>query len=181
MPHLSLIGLSGSLRAASTNTMLVHNAARLFGAANFTLGNLRLPLYNGDLERTDGIPSEVQTLADQIAAADAVIISTPEYNKGLSGVLKNAFDWVSRTDGKPWNAKPVAVMSAAAGRSGGERGQAMLRQALVAFRPRLLTGPEVHVAQTADQFDNTGTLINAQYERTLTELMALLRAETERR
>jgi chromate reductase len=70
-----------------------------------------------------GIPAEVQELADQIAAADAVIIAGPEYNKALSGVLKNALDWVSRTKGNPWRDKPVAIMSATGGRAGGERTQ----------------------------------------------------------
>jgi len=86
-----LLGISGALRAASTNTQLVHNAARIFNADSFVLADLNLPLYDGDLE-AEGIPASVQTLSDQIKEADAVIISTPEYNKSISGVLKNALD-----------------------------------------------------------------------------------------
>lgn len=174
-----LLGISGALRAASYNTQLVREAARLFAPDTYTHANLRLPLFDEDLE-ADGIPAEVQTLADQISAADAVVISTPEYNKGLSGVMKNALDWISRTDGAPWLNKPVAILSATAGRAGGERTQWTLRLCLTPFRPRLLTGPEVLIAQCAQQFDDAGRLTNSRYESTLNELMQQLKAEVSR-
>lgn len=176
----TLLGISGSLRAGSCNRRLVREAARLFGSCTFTEADLNLPLYNGDDEDAHGIPAPVQRLADQIAQADAVVISTPEYNKGLSGVLKNALDWVSRTEGTPWMDKPVAVMSAAAGRAGGERAQSTLRLCLVAFQPRLLQGPELHLADCRNQFDEAGQLISPQYTKTLTRLMEKLRGETRR-
>lgn len=172
----TLLGISGSLRAASTNTMLMRHAARRFGADNFVEGNIRLPLYDGDSEAASGIPAEVQTLADQIAQADAIIIATPEYNKSISGSLKNALDWVSRAEGSPWADKPVAIMSAAAGRAGGERTQFALRLCLAPFRPRLLQGPEVLVAASASQFDDNGTLTNAINDKALGQLMDALRA-----
>lgn len=175
-----LLGISGALRADSANRRLVHEAARLFGPCDFTEADLNFPLYNGDDEDAHGVPASVQTLADQIAQADAVVISTPEYNKGLSGVLKNALDWVSRTDGNPWRDKPVAVMSAASGRAGGERAQATLRLCLVAFQPRLLQGPELHLADCRNQFDENHRLISEQYQRTLAGVMEKLRAETGR-
>ena len=151
----TLLGISGSLRKASTNTMLMRNAAAVFGADEFVEGDINLPLYDGDLEAAEGIPASVQKLADQIAAADAVIIATPEYNKGISGSLKNALDWVSRTKGGVWKAKPVAIMSAAAGRSGGERAQFDLRLSMMAFRPHILQGPEVLLANSSNAFDET--------------------------
>ena len=175
MAELKLVGLCGSLRKASTNRLLMLEAARRFGDAEFVEGDLRLPLYDGDLEADSGIPAEVQALADQIAAADAVIVATPEYNKGISGVLKNALDWVSRTKGAPWANKPVALMSAAAGRAGGERTQNMARLCLTPFRPLLLTGPEVMVAATAQQWDDQGRLINELNAKALDELMQVLR------
>ncbi|PIV74263.1 MAG: NADPH-dependent FMN reductase [Rhodobacteraceae bacterium CG17_big_fil_post_rev_8_21_14_2_50_65_11] len=171
----TLLGISGSLREGSYNRKLVHAAARLYDPAVFTEADLRLPLYDGDLEAAEGIPAPVQRLADQIEAADAVVISGPEYNKGISGVLKNALDWVSRTKAAPWRDKPVAIMAATAGRAGGERTQWTLRLCLTPFRPRLLPGPEVLVGQCADQFDDAGKLTNAQYEAALSELMADLR------
>ena len=180
MARYSLLGLSGALRTASTNSLLLHEAARLFGDCDFALADLNLPLYDGDAEEADGVPAAVQTLADQIAAADAVLISTPEYNKGPSGVLKNALDWVSRTKGGPWKGKAVAVMSAAAGRAGGERAQMVLRGFMVPFQPRVLAGPEVHLAGSGSQFDDAGQLVSEQYTNTLTQLMQNLRAEIER-
>lgn len=171
-----LLGISGALRKASTNTLLVHNAADIFGADQFTLADIDLPLYNGDVEEAEGIPTKVQTLADQIAEADAVIISTPEYNKAIPGSLKNALDWVSRTKGTPWSGKPVAIMSAAAGRAGGERTQFSLRHAMMAFRPDILQGPELLVANSSNEFDESGKLNNERYIAVLTQLMDALKA-----
>ena len=180
MANLTLLSISGALRAASTNRLLLAEARRLFGSADHIEANLHLPLYDEDLEAA-GIPTEVQYLADQIAAADAVVISTPEYNKALSGVLKNALDWVSRTKGGPWRNKPVAIVSAADGRAGGERAQFSLRLCLAAFRPRLLTGPEVMVARSRQAFDAEGRLIDPFTIKALQELMDLLRAEAQAR
>jgi len=180
MNDFSLLGISGSLRAEATNRKLIREAARLFDPTDFVEANLNLPLYDGDAEAANGIPAAVQTLADQIAAADAVVISTPEYNKGPSGVLKNALDWVSRTEGNPWAGKPVAVMSAAAGRAGGERAQLVLRGFMVPFRPRILQGPEMHLASSSNEFDAEGRLTSEIYTKTLQELMNGLRAEIAR-
>ena len=180
MGTFTLLGMSGSLRAEATNLKLIREAARLFDPARYVEADLNLPLYDGDAEAATGIPAPVQRLADQIAAADAVVISTPEYNKGPSGVLKNALDWVSRTKGSPWKGKPVAVMSAAAGRAGGERAQMVLRGFMVPFRPRILQGPEMHLADSSNQFDAEGRLTGDLYLRTLSDLMEALRAEIGR-
>jgi chromate reductase len=172
-----LLTLSGSLRKGATNRMLLKEAARLFGPCTHVEADLNLPLYNGDDEDRDGVPAAVQALADQIASADAVAISTPEYNKGPSGALKNALDWVSRADGKPWADKPVAVMSAAAGRAGGERAQMILRGFMVPFQPRILQGPEMHLADSSNEFDANGQLQSELYSKTLETLMQKLRSE----
>lgn len=176
----TLLGISGSMRKASTNTKLVREAARLFGDCTYVEADLQMPLYDGDLETAEGVPEAAQALARQIAEADAVVISTPEYNKAPPGVLKNALDWVSRVEGKPWADKPVAVMSAAAGRAGGERAQMVLRGYMVPFRPRILQGPEIHLAASSSQFDDDGRLTGEIYVRELTQLMQSLRAEIGR-
>ncbi len=170
-----LLGISGSLRAGATNTKLLHEAARLFGDHTYSQLDVNFPLYDADDEEANGVPVAVQDAAAQIASADAVIISTPEYNKGPSGVLKNALDWISRTDGSPWNDKPVAVMSAAAGRAGGERAQMILRGFMVPFRPRILQGPEIHLAASGEAFDANGHLKGEIYIKELTDLMKSLR------
>ena len=180
MAQLKLLGLSGALRTNSTNTKLLREAARLFGECSYEAADLRLPLYDGDAEEAEGVPPAVMRLAEQIAAADAVMISSPEYNKGPSGVLKNALDWVSRTKLAPWKGKPVAVMTAAAGRAGGERAQMVLRGFMVPFQPCILQGPEVHLADSGNQFDENGRLTSEMYSKTLTALMENLRAEIER-
>jgi chromate reductase len=174
MSSLRLLGICGSLRKASWNRKLMHEAARIFDPAEFVEGNLRLPLYDGDLE-AEGIPAEVQLLSDQIRDADAVVIAGPEYNKAMSGVLKNALDWVSRTKGGVWRDKPVAIVSAAAGRAGGERTQMTLRHAMMAFRPDILQGPEVFIAAPDKEFDENGRLVNEMPVKLLTELMEELR------
>jgi len=176
MSRPTLLGLSGSLRCEATNTRLVREAARLFGDCHFEIADLRFPLYDGDAEEAEGVPEAVKRLARQIAEADAIVISTPEYNKGPSGVLKNALDWISRTEGNPWADKPLAVMSAAAGRAGGERAQMILRSFMVPFRPRIFQGPEIHLADSRKQFDEEGRLLSDRYERDLRSLMESLRA-----
>jgi chromate reductase len=179
MSDLHLLGLCGSLRAGSTNRLLLREAARVFQPARFTEANLRLPLYDGDLE-AEGMPPDVTALAEMIRAADAVVIATPEYNKNMSGVLKNALDWISRTKGAPLRDKPVAILSAAAGRAGGERAQFSLRLCLNPFRARVLPGPEVMIADSGNAFDEAGHLKDPRSVAGLEELMAALRAEALR-
>jgi len=170
-----LLGISGSLRKGSTNSMLLAEAARLFGDSDYTQADINFPLYNGDDEATSGVPAAVQAVADQISGADAIIISTPEYNKGPSGALKNALDWISRAEGDKWAGKPLAVMSAAAGRAGGERAQMVLRGYMVPFRTRILQGPEIHLAGSGEAFDDKGHLKGEMYVKELTQLMQALR------
>ena len=174
-----LLGISGALRAGSTNTKLVREAARVYGGP-FMLADLNLPLYDGDLETSQGVPATVHRLVDQIADAEAVVISTPEYNQSLSGVLKNALDWISRVEAKPWKGKPVAIMAAAAGRAGGARGLYALRLAISPFGPRLLTGPEVLLANSSKQFDENGHLIEDSYRKSLAGVIEALKAEVAR-
>ncbi len=179
MPSFNLLGISGSLRQDSLNRKLIREAARLGNADSFIEADLNLPLYDGDLETASGIPKPVQALSDQIKVVDAVVISTPEYNKGISGVLKNALDWVSRTDGAPWAGKPVAIISATAGRAGGERAQFNLRLCMVPFRTKILQGPEVLVGGAAGHFDEAGQLTTESYINMLTQLMDALRSEVK--
>lgn len=173
-----LLCISGSLRKASTNRLLLAEAALHYGGDHED-ADLHLPLYDGDLEDAEGVPPAVLALRDQIAAAEAVVISGPEYNQSLSGVLKNALDWVSRTEDNPWLNKPVAIMSAAAGRSGGARGVYAMRLALAPFRPRFSSGPEVLLAASFSAFDDAGKLKAESTDQLLDEAMATLRSEAQ--
>lgn len=156
----------------------MREAARLYGGA-FEEADIRFPLYDGDIEDSEGVPAEVVSLADKIKTAEAVIISTPEYNQSFSGVLKNALDWLSRTDRRPWAGKPVALLSAAAGRSGGARASYALRLAMTPFRPRLLPF-EVMVAGAAKEFDEDGRLTSERYLKQLDDIMSELKSEVRR-
>ena len=170
-----LVGLCGSLRAGSFNRLLLLEAARAFGPCDFTQANLRIPLFDEDLARPE-FPADVALLKDQVASADAVVIANPEYNKAPPGVLKNALDWLSLR-GAPLVDKPVAIVSAAGGRSGGERSQYALRLMLVPFRARVLTAPEVLVANPKEHFSADGHLVTDSYRALLDELMQSLRAQ----
>ena len=176
---IQLLGLSGSLRTDSVNSKLIREAARLYGDATLTEADLNIPLYNGDDEDRDGLPASVQDLVAQIANADAVIIATPEYNGGITGVLKNALDWVSRAKPSPWAGKPVAVMSAAAGRAGGVRAQTMLRSCMTPFNVKLAAASEVAIASAGSEFDENGLLVSERYQASVARLMAALKADVE--
>jgi chromate reductase, NAD(P)H dehydrogenase (quinone) len=174
-----LLGIPGALRAESTNRKLVREAARLYGGP-YVEADIRMPLFDEDLEIASGIPPEAQALFDRIAAAEAVVISSPEYNKSIPGVLKNALDWVSRIKGNPWKDKPLAIIGAADGREGGARASFAVRLAMTPFRPRMLTGPEVQVANSRQAFDADGRLIDERYVKALSTLMEDLHREVRR-
>lgn len=181
---MRILGIPGALRAGSTNRMLLRVALDAFAAhvpdVQAEVADLRLPLYDGDLEDAEGLPEGVVRLCAQVREADGIVISTPEYNKNPPGVLKNALDWISRDKPQPMIGKPVAVMSSAAGRAGGALSQAVLRGMLVPFAPRLLTAPEVALADARSQFDAEGRLLNQRAAEGAGRLMEALAAEIRR-
>ena len=172
MAHL--LGMSGSLRKGSYNTMLVREAARLFEPSEFTLADLDLPLFNEDVE-AEGWPAPVEMLFEQIRRADAIVIGCPEYNKAFSGVLKNALDWISRPRPALMAEKPLALMSATAGPAGGERSKSAAYLTLIPFKARLILHPEINIGGASDQFDAEGRLVNEAKARALGKLMGALR------
>jgi chromate reductase, NAD(P)H dehydrogenase (quinone) len=176
MPQATLVGLCGSLRAESFNRKLMQEAGRRFETTHggrFVEGDLRLPLFDADLEAR-GMPDAVTELADRVRGADAVLIACPEYNKAPPGVMKNALDWLSRFKDWPMEGKPAALVSATAGRAGGERTQFILRLMLVPHRAQVLTHPEVLVGQAKEHFDAEGRLATDSYAQRLDEMLARL-------
>jgi NAD(P)H-dependent FMN reductase len=120
---IKLIGISGSLRTGSFNTALLHAAAELMPeGAELAVETIRgIPLYDADVEAEQGIPTPVSDLKDAIAAADGLLLVTPEYNNSIPGVFKNAIDWLSRPTEdikRVFGGKPVALMGASAGNFG---------------------------------------------------------------
>ncbi|KPQ07389.1 MAG: putative flavoprotein [Rhodobacteraceae bacterium HLUCCA12] len=170
---MGLLGLCGSLRRDSHNRKLMMLAAASFGG-RFEEGDLRLPLLDVDVQDEIGLPPEVQHLVEQIKVADALLIACPEYNKAPPGLLKNALDWISRAPGHVLEGKPVALVSAAAGRAGGERSQSIMRWMLHPLRAEVLTHPEVLVGHAADAFDADGVLLSERYRKAIDALMARL-------
>lgn len=162
MNELRILGICGSLRAQSYNRHSLMAAAECMPARmRMTLGSLAgVPLYNGDIE-AQGIPAEVQRLADEVRQADALLIASPEYNFSISGVLKNAIDWVSRTSSQPFKDKPVALLSATAGPVGGARHQYELRKILGCLEAIVLPKPEVFIGLCVSRFDDQGRLTDA--------------------
>ena len=95
---MRLVGLSGSLRAGSYNSALLREAQTMTPpGVELIAGSIRgIPLYDGDVERDEGLPEAVVALKDLIAGSDGLLLFTPEYNNGIPGVFKNAIDWLSR-------------------------------------------------------------------------------------
>lgn len=143
---IRLVGLSGSLRKASTNTALLRAAAELTPAdVTLEIRSIHdVPLYDADVQ-AEGLPAPVQALHRAILDADGVLIASPEYNYSVSGVLKNTIDWLSRTDPQPFAGKPIGIMGASPGRLGTARMQYHLRQIFVFLDGAVLNKPEVMV------------------------------------
>ncbi len=116
----TILGISGSLRAASLNTALLRAAVGLMpeGTTLDARGIDGIPLYDGDLEAAQGIPPAVADLKRRLAAADGLLLVTPEYNNSIPGPFKNAIDWMSRPSSeiaRHFGGKPVAVIGASPG------------------------------------------------------------------
>lgn len=154
--RLNVVGLCGSLREGSFNAALLRSLPEL-APDRMEITPARsiadIPLYNADLQNGEGFPDGVTALADQIRAADGVVIVTPEYNYSVPGVLKNAIDWISRIPDQPFKNKPVAIQSAAGGLLGGARAQYHLRQIMVFLEADVFNKPEIMVTFASKKFD----------------------------
>lgn len=139
-----LLGISGSLRKASTNTAILKSLAEVVAdKATLELFPLHeIPLYDQDIDVEPSLPA-IAAFREAIAAADGVIISSPEYNYGMSGVLKNALDWASRPYGKSrLTGKPVLTITASAASTGGVRAQTQLNETLTAIAALVVLRPQ---------------------------------------
>ena len=177
---IHVLGITGSLRDASFNTALLMAAAELL-PPEMTLEIIDLadlPMFDVDTEKP--LPASVAQFRGKVAAADAVLISTPEYNSSISGVLKNALDWASRQPQPPFAGKPVAIMGASTGVFGTARAQMVLRQVLTHIGALVLPKPEVMVAKAQDAFDEQGNLVNETTRGFLKDLLVALADWTRR-
>lgn len=160
---LNIVTLCGSARKDSFNAALIRALPNLSsGVMDFKPGPsvADIPIYDGDLERTTGLPSPITALVGAIREADGVVISTPEYNYSVPGGLKNMLDWVSRAPNQPFAKKPVLIQSVSAGPMGGVRMQHHLRQVMVFLDARVLPRPEVIIGPAAQKFDEAGQIVD---------------------
>lgn len=157
---VTVLALSGSLRSGSYNTALLRAAAELVpeGVRVEVAGIADIPMFNPDVLAASGFPPVVEALRARARAADAILFSTPEYNRSISGVLKNTIDWLSRGPDQVFDGKPVAVFSAGPGALGGALANHHLRQVMVFLNAHTLNGPEVMVGGAAQKFDAEGRL-----------------------
>lgn len=152
-----VLAVPGSLRKGSFNRALLHAAIEIARGENipmtFTVADIsEFPLYNDDIREKDGFPPPVAKFREQIAAADAILFVSPEYNYSVPGVLKNAIDWASRAPNQPFSDKPYSVMGASGAMSGTMRMQYHLRQIAVFLNMHPLNGPEVFVRNAKTVF-----------------------------
>ena len=181
MASLVICAISGSLRRGSYNTAALHAAAELApeGVSIVEASIADVPLYDEDA-RAAGFPASVIRVQYAIASADAVLIATPEYNYSASGVLKNAIDWVSRTDPQPFADKPVAIMGASPGSVGTAREQYDLRKMFVYLDAHVLNKPEVMISAAHTRFNADGRLTDEATRKFVASLVMALRDWTYR-
>ncbi|HUY62434.1 MAG TPA: NAD(P)H-dependent oxidoreductase [Candidatus Paceibacterota bacterium] len=172
---MKILAISGSLRKDSSNTKLVRAFAKLAPSGTTVeiadIGSL--PLYDTDLEAS--FPAPAKALKDQIAAADAVILATPEYNRSVPGVLKNAVDWASRPYGQnSFARKPVLVAGVSSGKIGTAVAQSHLKQVLVYLDADVLGQPELYLGPAKEVFNENGDIATDETKDALTKALDAL-------
>ena len=177
---MRVLGISGSLRRESHNTILLRAAGRVVeehGVGFEVFDGLKaIPPYDEDDDVGDG-PAAVARLRRAIADADALLFATPEYNSSIPGVLKNAVDWASRPpDGSPLRNKPVAVIGASIGVFGAVWAQADLRKVLGATGARV-TEVELAIGHAHEHLDPAGRLVDPTQEEALRDSIGVLLGE----
>ncbi|MBF9195040.1 NADPH-dependent FMN reductase [Microvirga terrestris] len=170
-----LIGLSGSLRQGSYNTALLRSAAGMMPAGSeLIVETIRgIPLYDADLE-AEGIPEKVTALKDAIAAADGLLLVTPEYNNSIPGVFKNAIDWLSRPDAdikRVFGNRPVAVIGASPGGFGTILSQNAWLPVLRTLKADFWADGRLMVSRAGAVFNQDGSLTDQKIEDQLRKFL----------
>ena len=171
----------GSLRKGSFNRKLAQAivAGAPAGLALEIVEIRELPLYNQD-DDVDP-PAASKAFRQRIAAAEAVLFVTPEYNRSVPGVLKNAIDVASRPYGQSaWSGKPAAVISLSPGAIGGFGANHHLRQSLVFLNMPTLQQPEAYIGRAADLFDESGAIKNPETKQFVDKFLAAFADWVER-
>ncbi len=174
---VTLIGVCGSLRRGSFNLMLLRAAASAMPeGSSLQMESIHdIPLYNGDVEAEQGIPPAVQNLKDRIAAADGVLIVTPEYNNSMPGVLKNAIDWLSRPAAdipRVFRGRPVAIMGSTPGPGGTLLSQAAWLPVVRTLGMRPWFEGRLGISSAGKVFDAEGRVIDPAIQERLKSFVA---------
>lgn len=181
---MKLIGISGALRKASTNTGLLRALKQLLPApAEMDIVTLHgIPLFDEDLIAASGKPDVVLALAERIRSADGIIIATPEYQFSVPGVLKNANDWLS-TCNKPFRWKRAGIVGASEGAMAGTaRAQYHLRQNLQALEAITMPRPEIMIVHNELKFDKaTGDLTDEDTRKRLSKWLTAFQEWVEKK
>lgn len=169
---MKLIGISGSLRKGSFNTALLRAAVGLAPQGVELVAETihGVPLYDADTEASDGLPARVVELKEAVAAADGLILFTPEYNNGIPGVFKNAIDWMSRPSGdieRIFGGKPVAIVGASPGNFGTILSQNAWLSVLRTLKTQAWFEGRLMVSRAGTAFDADGTLIDEKVRANL--------------
>jgi len=178
-PMATIVGIAGSLRRGSCNAALLREAVALAppGLAIEVASIREIPLYDGDLEVAHGVPAPVRALQDRIAAADGLLLVTPEYNNSLPGVFKNAIDWLSRPPAeipRVFGGKPVALMGATPGMGGTSLAHAAWLPVLRTLGTLMWSGPRVYVSNAAKVFGPDGRIVDDKVRATVARAVAEL-------
>jgi chromate reductase, NAD(P)H dehydrogenase (quinone) len=173
----TIIGLAGSLRAGSFNAALLRAAAPLMPAgASLDIASINgIPLYDGDVEDNEGIPPTVSALKDRIAAADGLLLVTPEYNNAMPGVFKNALDWLSRPpadSARVFAHRRVAVIGASPGGFGTILSQNAWLPVLRTLGTQPWFGARLMVARAGSVFNEQGDLVDEKIKAQLQQFLA---------
>ena len=171
-----LVGISGSLRRHSFNAGLLRAARdELPQGSRLEIASIaEVPLYNADIEEAEGIPPNVAALKEAIAAADGLLLATPEYNNGIAGVFKNAIDWISRPPAdipRIFGARPVAIIGASPGGFGTILAQNDWLPVMRTLGAQLWTGGRLMVSGAAKAFDAEGNLVDDAVRTRLRQFM----------
>lgn len=177
----TIVGLSGSLRTGSFNTALLRAAAEhMPPGSTLDIASIKgIPLYDGDVEASSGVPAVVEALKTRIVAGDGLLLVTPEYNNSIPGVFKNAIDWLTRPPddiARVFRGRAVAVMGASPGQFGALLSQTAWLPVLKTLGTRAWFGARLQVARAGDVFDKDGKLVD---ERVLEQLKKFLRGFVE--